>query len=323
MKKIYFTLVTIIFCINIHAQNSNNIFSEKIISIQSKGCLLEGTLLSSSINNSKKKIAIIIAGSGPTDRNGNSIAGVFANSYKMLAEELAKQNIATYRYDKRGIAKSAMKNFKESNLVFDDYVSDAKIIFDYIKDSLGFADIYFIGHSEGSLIGIIASQQKPLKGLISLSGAGRSIDVIVEEQLNTQQQPAKIIKEVTDIFSLLKNGQKPDSVPPYLYSLFRPGIQPYMISWLKHNPVDEMKKVNVPSLILQGTCDVQVKVDDAQNLHNANAKSIINIIPQMTHTLTNAGENCHDENNKTYKDATLPLNTQLVSDIVSFINEKN
>ena len=317
------SFIIIIFWFNINAQNNGNMFSEKIISIQSKGCLLEGTLLSSSVNNAKEKIAIIIAGSGPTDRNGNSIAGVFSNSYKMLAEELAKQNIATYRYDKRGIAKSVVKNFKESDLVFDDYISDAEIIFDYIKDSLGFADIYFIGHSEGSLIGMVASQEKPVKGFISLSGAGRSIDVIVEEQMNTQHQPANIIKEVTDIFSLLKNGQKADSVPQYLYSLFRPGIQPYMISWLKHNPVDEMKKVNLPSLILQGSCDIQVKTEDAQNLHNANEKSIINIIPQMTHTLKNAGSNCVDENNKTYKDATLPLNTQLVADIVFFIKEKN
>ena len=116
-----------------------------------------------------QKLAIIIAGSGPTDRNGNNPMGVAANSYKMIADELDAQNIATFRYDKRGIGKSAINNMNEGDLVFDDYIKDAVKIFDYMKDSLGFKNIYFIGHSEGSLIGMVASQRVPVKGFISIS----------------------------------------------------------------------------------------------------------------------------------------------------------
>ncbi len=108
-----------------------------------------GTLLS---KNNQQPLAIIIAGSGPTDRNGNSTISAATNEYQMLAYALDSQNIATFRYDKRGIAKSAYAGMKESNLVFDDYVKDAEKIFDYLHDTLGFKNIYFIGHSEGSFI---------------------------------------------------------------------------------------------------------------------------------------------------------------------------
>jgi uncharacterized protein len=319
-KTTLFFIITTCCYYNLYAQDNSKPFIEKTVFIQSRDCLIEGSLLSSSNHSTKQKLAIIIAGSGPTDRNGNSAAGVSSNSYKMLAEELAKQDISTYRYDKRGIGKSAYKEFKEKDLVFDDYVNDATTIFDYLEDTLGFRDIYFIGHSEGSLIGMIASRQKQVKGYISLSGAGRPIDIIIDEQI--KNQPPFVKNKIDSIFSILKNNKMVDSVPPYLYRLFRPSVQPYMISWLKYNPADEIKKLEVPILILQGECDVQVKAEDAENLHNANNKSIIDIIPGMTHTLKNAGGNCKDDNNKTYTDSSLPLNTQLVTDIASFIKEK-
>src|SRR5665213_2691060 len=125
---------------------------EKEISITSAiGSKLYGTLLS---KNNQQKIAIIIAGSGPTDRDGNSATGLdSANSYRLLAAALDSQNIASFRYDKRGVAKSLSGNFSETDLTFDDYIKDAEKIYNYLHDTLGFKDIYFIGHSEGSLVG--------------------------------------------------------------------------------------------------------------------------------------------------------------------------
>src|SRR5450432_3916948 len=297
MKKIFvYFLIIITGVCKISAQTPNS-FTDKTISILIKECNIEGTLLSPSSNAKYKNLAIIIAGSGPTDRNGNSILGVSANSYKMLAEELAKQNIASFRYDKRGIGKSVVKNFKESDLLFDDYINDITRIFDYLKDTLGFKNIFIIGHSEGSLIGMVASRQRPVKGYISLSGAGKPIDVVIEEQIKTQ--PVYVREKVDSVFISLKNGKKVDSIPNYLYSLFRPSVQPYMISWLRYDPVTEIHKLSCPALIIQGTCDVQVKVDDAKNLHDGYNKSKLDIIPLMTHTLKNTGENCNDDGQKT------------------------
>src|SRR5579871_2017164 len=146
--------LTIVFRSDMFAQQ--NLFIEKTFSVSFNGCNIEGTLLAPDKNLKQQKLAIIVAGSGPTDRNGNSILGVSANSYKMIAEELSKQGIASFRYDKRGIGKSIPKNFTESNLVFEDYINDIIAIFDYLQDSLGYKNFYLIGHSEGSLTGMVA-----------------------------------------------------------------------------------------------------------------------------------------------------------------------
>lgn len=291
---------------------------EKEISITSAaGTQLYGTLLS---KNNRQKLAIIIAGSGPTDHNGNSTLGPATNEYQMLAYSLDSQNIATFRYDKRGIAKSAFKGMKEGDLVFDDYVKDAEKIFDYLHDTLGFKNIYFIGHSEGSLIGMLASEKRKVSGYISVAGAGRPIDVILDEQMQKQLLPDSVKQQISVIFNQLKKGKEVDNIPSSLTMLFRKSVQPYMISWLKYSPQKEIEKLNCPILILQGGCDIQVQEVDAKNLHEANRKSTLDIIPTMSHTLKNAGKDCVDEN-KTYTDGSMPLDKILVSDIVKFIEK--
>jgi len=292
---------------------------EKEIALTSAGgSKLYGTLLS---KNNQQKIAIIIAGSGPTDRDGNSAISAPTNEYQMLAHSLDSQNIASFRYDKRGIAKSAVANFKESDLVFDDYVKDAEKIFDYLHDTLGFKNIYFIGHSEGSLIGMLASQKKKVNGYISVAGAGRPIDVILEEQMQRQPLPDSVKQQIPQILNQLKLGKEVNDFPEILSPLFRKSVQPYMISWLKYSPKDEIKKLKCPVLIIQGSCDIQVQIVDAENLHNANKKSVLDIVPNMSHTLKNAGKDCVDQN-KTYSNGSMPIDHILVDGIVKFI-EKN
>ena len=261
MKKMILAAIVLLFSNFLLAQITDT--TGKNISVTIKGLKIEGTLLPAS---NRQKIVIIIAGSGPTDRNGNSVAGVNSNTYRLLAEALQKSNIASFRYDKRGIAKSSYKNLKETDLVFEDYINDAKEIFFYLKDSLGYKDIYFAGHSEGSLIGMVAAEQTTSKAYISLAGVGRPIDLIITEQV-TAQYPA-LAKQTDSLFNILKSKGKIDSVPPYLLSIFRPSIQPYMVSWMKYNPAAEIKKLKLPILILQGTCDIQVKKTGGQKWYS-------------------------------------------------------
>ncbi len=295
--------------------------NEKEISITSThGSKIFGTLLS---KNTQQKMALIIAGSGPTDRNGNNPLGVDADSYKMLADALDSQNIASFRFDKFGIAKSMPPDFDQNNLVFEDYIKDADRIISYLHDSIGFKNVYIIGHSEGSLIGMVAAQNKNVKGFISLAGAGRPIDVVIEQQLKEQSLPDSLQSKAHYIFNLLKQGKfvKDTEIPQPLLPLFQKTIQPYMISWLAYSPQKEIKKLKCPVLIINGTCDIQVRSQDANNLHSAALKSTLDIIPMMTHTLKNAGKNCEGQQ-ETYTDNKLPLNYKLVKDIVGFINAK-
>jgi pimeloyl-ACP methyl ester carboxylesterase len=238
----------------------------------------------------------------------------------MLAYNLDSENIASFRYDKRGIAKSAYDGMKEGNLVFEDYVKDAEKIFDYLHDTLGFKNIYFIGHSEGSLIAMLASEKKNVSGYISVAGAGRPIEEILEEQMQKQPLPDSVKQQIPVIFNQLKKGKEAENIPSSLNMLFRKSIQPYIISWLKFSPQKEIKKLNCPILILQGGCDIQVKELDAKNLHEANKKSTLDIIPNMSHTLKNAGNDCVDQQ-KTYTDGSMPLDEILVKDIVDFIRK--
>ncbi|HLX90486.1 MAG TPA: alpha/beta fold hydrolase [Puia sp.] len=323
MIKIFMSLAPSAFAIAAaFGQNAISVAdsSGKVISIPAKECIIAGTLLSSEkIGN--QPLAIIIAGSGPTDRNGNSTLGISPNSYKLLAESLAADGIASFRYDKREVGKSMMKNFREANLRFETYIDDALAIYDYLHDSLGYSKIFFVGHSEGSLIGMVASSRRPVRGFISLSGAGRPIDVVIDEQLSAQ--PEGIRKKVDSIFDALKAGHAVDSVPVSLRALLRPNIQPYIMSWLKYDPEKVMAQLRCPALVVQGACDIQVKVLDAENLHKGDPKSKLDIIPSMTHTLKDAGPDCKDENYKTYTDGSLPLDAQLVKDLGLFIHENS
>ena len=292
--------------------------NEKEISIfSSLGASIYGTLLS---KNKDQKLAIIIPGSGPTDRNGNNPIGVNANSYKMLAHSLDSQNIASFRFDKSFIGKSIVPGVKEEEVTFDNGIKDVENIVNYLRDTLGFKNIYLIGHSEGSLIGMVVASRKKINGYISLAGMGRSFDKVIEEQINKQGWPDSLKNRSAFILNQLKMGKVVDSVPVSLQNVFRKSVQPYLIAMLKFAPDQEIKKVHFPILILQGSCDIQITVADANKLHDANKKSSLEIIPGMTHTLKNAGEKCADQN-RTYTDSSLPLDHHLVKYISGFIQK--
>ena len=264
-------------------------------------------------------LAIIIAGSGPTDLNGNQ-PNMKNNSLKYLSDELVKNNIATFRFDKRGIGKSSYPGFSEASLTFDRYVKDAALLIDFCKKK-GFSDIYVIGHSEGSLIGMLATQIVPVKGFISVSGPGSPADVILKDQLKPKLPPAFYLS-VEAIIDSLKNGMKVKNVSPQLNILFRPSVQPYLISWFNYAPAEQIAKLTCPVIILQGDKDIQVGPDEAKKLATASKNSKLVIIQNMNHLLkTIVGE--MPENLGSYTNPDLPVNSELVKNITDFITKKH
>ena len=176
-------------------------------------------------------VVLIIAGSGPTDMDGNSAIGNLRNnSLKFLAEGLAANGIASLRFDKRGIGTSASAGKEESKLRFEDYVNDVTGWIDYLAKEKRFTTITVAGHSEGALIGMLACQNRPkVKGYISVAGAGRPAYEIIEAQVAAQQNPEAVRKEVASINGSLKNGKEVSDVPAYLQSLYRASVQPYFL----------------------------------------------------------------------------------------------
>ena len=254
-------------------------------------------------------VALIIAGSGPTDRNGNN-AQMKNNSLLLLAHELAAQGIASIRYDKRGIGASKDALISEENLRFENYAEDAKAWAAQLKADARFNKLIVIGHSEGSLLGLLACEQADV--FVSLAGAGRPIDVILKEQLAVQLKgKKKLLRAADEGLSKLKKGELVEDAPVELFGLFRPSVQPYMISWMKYDPAVEISKLKIPVIIIQGTTDLQVQVKDAELLHAASPSSRYILIEGMNHIFKLAPSD-REKNIETYSNPELPLAEELL-----------
>jgi len=283
--------------------------------LETKTGNIYGTL-TTPIQTKSSPLVIIIAGSGPTDRDGNTIMIKGKNnSLKYLANELGNAGIASIRYDKRGIGESKLAMKSEADLRFDDYVNDVIDWVNKFKKDKRFSEIIIAGHSEGSLIGMIAANGLADK-YISISGAGEKAGILIQKQLQTQ--PEEIQDYSTLAIDSLEVGFLVKKINPLLYSLFRPSVQPYLISWFKYDPQTEIKKLKIPVLILQGENDIQVSVEDAQQLSKAQPKATLTIIPKMNHVLKIV-EGDKSQNIKNYGDASLPIADELVKAIVEFI----
>jgi len=272
MKKVGLFLICFFTMQLIFGQESNN-YSSQLVELETKSGILYGTLLMPNSVRDKLPVALIIAGSGPTDRDGNNTM-MKNNSLKMLAESLAKNGIASLRYDKRGVGESKAALKSELDINFQDYIQDAQGWIDLLKQNKQFSKFIIIGHSEGSLIGMNVA--KNTNGFISLAGAGYSADMILKDQLGAQG------KQVQDmcfpIIDSLKAGKLVNNVNPMLQSLFRASIQPYMISWFKHNPQEDIKTLKFPCLIIQGDNDLQISLNDAKLLANAKSNNQLVVI---------------------------------------------
>lgn len=309
MKKILFFL-PILFASVGYSQTKTEIFKKEEIKINT---LLKGSLYTPLKNSKKETLVILIAGSGPTDRNGNQ-QNVVNNSLKYLCEGLAQNDIAAFSYDKRMFAQISLGTLNESTLSFDDFINDAKAVFTYFKNQKKYNKIIIAGHSEGSLIGMIAANDNA-DAFISIAGPGRTIDAVVVEQIEKQAPFLK--EEVIKNFEILKSGKTFELKNEMLASLFRPSVQPYMISWLKYNPQDEIKKLKIPTMILNGANDLQVSVEEAELLKTKPDAELV-IIDAMNHVFKIiTGDTA--ENMKSYNDPNLPISAQLLNKITRFI----
>lgn len=266
-------------------------------------------------------VVLIIAGSGPTDMNGNTIgSGYSNNSLKMLAEELANNGIASVRYDKRGIGESRVAGTKEEELRFEHYIVDAAAWADMLGADNRFSKVVIAGHSEGSLIGMVASRNsKAVKAYISIAGCGRPAHEVIEEQL--KNQPEQIQREATAINKELREGRTVDDTPHYLAPLYRKSVQPYLISWFRYNPSEEIAKLTIPVLIIQGDMDIQVSVAEAERLHMARLLSSYRIIPGMNHVLKHCESLDMITQMETYRNPSLPVKDELIGVITRFMGK--
>ena len=287
------------------------------VELASSPAPLHGTLLTP--DGQTRAAAVILPGSGPTDRDGNSAQfGIRAGTYRLLAEGLAERGVATIRIDKRGIGESAAAGPAEADLRFNTYADDARAWAAETAAKTGRPCAWLIGHSEGALVALAAVENGDDKicGLVLLSGAGRPAGVVLREQLAALPEPLKT--KAYDALTELEAGRLVADPPAELAALFRPSVQPYLISWLALDPAKLAAAYDGPVFIGQGTTDLQVTVADAQAIKAAQPRAELAVWDGVNHVLKIAPAE-RGANVTTYMDPALPLAPGVVEAVAGFV----
>jgi len=264
----------------------------------------------------KQPLLIIVPGSGPTDRDGNSaLSPGKNNAYQQLADSLLVSGIASFRYDKPGIGKSKLSK-GEDQLKFEDNVSVISAIVQKMEN-LGFKDIIIAGHSEGSLSGMLAAQHNDVEAYISMAGMGTNMKEVILGQLEKQLGDSLMTETRADMDSI-QMGETVKDFHPMLFSLLRPSVQPYLFSAFQYNPAEEIKELEIPVMIIQGGNDLQVTEEEGKKLKEANSEAQYYFYPEMNHVLKTT-DGSAKQNHAAYMDPDFPLHQQMLVDLRDFI----
>jgi pimeloyl-ACP methyl ester carboxylesterase len=285
----------------------------------SSGWTLYGTLTVPRSASGPVPVILIVAGSGPTDRNANSPAGIRSNTYAQLAWRLAERGIASLRYDKRGIAASrgAMDSAIVARTTMQDYANDVRNLADSLHADHRFSRVILVGHSEGSALSIMAAHDgAPVAGVISMAGMGRPFAAVLREQLAAQLDSNTLRMYDTSMTAYLAGRDPP--VPSYLAALFVPALRNYVRSMMAFD-AKEVGQLHCPVLVLQGDYDLQVTVADADALHAADPKSTLVIFAGDTHMFKVAASRDRMAEVPTYVDPTVPVDPKVVTTISEWI----
>lgn len=290
------------------------------VTLETPNGLLYGTLLLPEGTEQPIPLVILHVGSGPTDRDGNQ-PRFKMNTHRMLAEGLAENGIASLRFDKRGVAASSGALTSEADLRFEDYVSDLEGWIERFQDDERFSTITVAGHSEGSLIGMLATRaQRAVDAFISIAGPARPAADILRKQF--AGQPPMIKDMVYPILDSLEQGNTVSEVNPMIAAMFRASVQPYMISWFQYDPSEIIAQQEVPVLIVQGTTDIQVPEEEAQTLAAAAGdKAKLSYFSNMNHALKTCESMEQSDQLSTYMNPELQLHEGLIRRLVVFINK--
>lgn len=263
-------------------------------------------------------VALIVAGSGPTDRNGNQGQGLRTNTYAQLAWGLAGRGIASLRYDKR-VLPGTKGPVDVTALTLDDFAADLSAAAAALAQDRRFSKVIVIGHSEGASLAVRAVVRGLAPaGIVLIAGVGRPFQAVIHEQLRRQLDSATLVLFDSALARYLRNEPTGD-VPGPLLTLLAPVNRTYMRSLAALDPVAELKSVTVPTLIMQGVADVQVRVVDAELLHQARPDAQLVMLPQTNHVLKHVADTLLGAQLAAYRDPTVPIVPDAVTRIADWI----
>jgi pimeloyl-ACP methyl ester carboxylesterase len=258
-------------------------------------------------------------GSGPTDRNGNNVL-MRNESLRLLGRALAAEGIAVLRIDKRGIGASANAMSKEEDVRVESFAADVVSWIAFLRKDPRFTRIGFIGHSEGSYIGLVAAMEAKPDAFVSLCGPGRPLADLIREQLKAGL-PKDLLEASEKILVELEAGRAVKDVPDKLKALFRPSVQPYLIGLFRGDPAKLAAGYPGPLLVISGSTDIQVAELDGKRLSESSPKARHVVIPGMNHILKLVESKVRLIQIPAYMDPSLPLHPRLVPEVSHFLKE--
>jgi uncharacterized protein len=259
-------------------------------------------------------VALLIAGSGSTDRDGNGPQAKPA-TLKKLAEQLAERKIATLRYDKRGAGGWKPEFGKPEDFRFKDYVDDAVSLVNYLRDGGKFSRVAVAGHSEGGLVAILAARQTQLDRVVLLVTAARRQGDLLKAQLERRQIPPDVLEPILKAIDSIMAGQTIDP-PPRGFSI-APSMQPSLASAFVIDPIDPLKSIDKPVLIVGGGRDLQVARLDFAALSAASPLAKTLWVPDMNHVLIDVTDDA--DNMAAYSQTDRALDTTMIDAVAAFI----
>ena len=262
-------------------------------------------------------VALLIAGSGSTDHDGNG-PQVKPATLKKLSEQLVARKIATLRYDKRGAGGWKPEFGRPEDFRFKDFVEDAVALVNYLRGSGKFSQVSVAGHSEGGLVAILTARRVPIDRLVLLVTAARRQGDLVKAQLEKKLSPDRL-QPIVQAIDAIMAGQIVDPPPQGL--AIAPSMQPGIASAFTEDPIDPLKLIERPTLIVGGGHDLQVARLDFIALSAASPLAKTLWFPDMNHVLVDVtGE---DDNLATYNQPERALDAVMVDSVANFILAKD
>ncbi|MBO7139231.1 MAG: alpha/beta hydrolase [Prevotella sp.] len=218
---------------------------------------------------SKKKplVALFVTGSGQENRDEE----VFDHKpFLVIADYLARQGIATLRYDDRATGASTGGDVK--NATSEDFARDAAAGLEYLRNRKAFAKIGVLGHSEGGLIAFMLGAQGKTDFIVSLAGPGVKGDTLLTAQSNR----------------ILKLTGMPATMTVEKYRSLQEVQQVPWIKWfIDYDPSADIAATRCPVFALNGSYDCQVissqNLPAIERLLPKSKKNLIKEYPGLNH----------------------------------------
>lgn len=307
-------------CLFAGSVSAQKAFSETFLDAPGPSGLLKGTLLSP--RSKPAAVVLIVPGSGPTDRDGNSPMGVKASTYRLLAEGLASQGVATLRIDKRGMFASAAATKDANAVTVADYVDDLRAWVDVLRHETDAPCVWILGHSEGGLVALASANEVQGEcGIVLVATPGRPLGEVLRAQLKSNPANEPILGQALPVIDALEHGRRADikNMHPALQGLFHPAVQGFLISAFSYDPIRLIASAAKPVLVIQGQSDLQVSEQDGRLLSQANPKANLVLLPHVNHVLKTVATDDPRANMATYADPSLPLASSVVDAIAEFL----